>query len=138
MTSDEEKVRAVWANVRIHEQGCVKEAPNQWHGFVMVDIGNGIGHGREVMIASGTRAKRWAAAAAFTDERLEEIRQLREEIAWIKQASYAGDDSFSQSWGYDARENCTRTIRHCRASRTLDRLEAILAEKTAGIRPEAL
>ena len=132
MDANEQKVRAAWKGASVEQPWLELSGDSTYHIY--------LGDFRSVdsRVREASEAEAWAAAAAFTDERLEEIRQLREEIAWIKQASYAGDDSFSQSWGYDARENCTRTIRHCRASRTLDRLEAILAEKTAGIRPEAL
>jgi hypothetical protein len=85
MTEDEKFVREHWESVREHDQRSLREAPKDWHGFVLVTKGHG-----EEMIASGNQAERWAAAAKFTLQRLEEIRQVEEEIAEITELAEQG------------------------------------------------
>lgn len=75
----------------------------------------------------------WDAALVFTESRLEEVRQLREEIALLRQyCDWCGIIDSGYPLGHqDAKDNA-------RMNRTVSRLESILAEKTAGMRPEAL
>jgi hypothetical protein len=107
--TDEEKVRAVWANEHylvLSEISPQKFTFNwSWDGAI---------HG-----AFYNPADAWAAAWAFTGQRLEEIRQVREEIEWIE-----AESSMSSGYPYPA------------ALRILARLEAILAEKAGGMKPE--
>lgn len=68
---------------------------------------------------------RWSAAAAFTTERLEEIRQLREEIALVADWK---DGTLGMG-----RES---TIERCRWARILIRLETTLADLKRGMREQ--
>ena len=81
MSADEKFVRDNWKSAHEEAQACVKEAPTQWHGYVIVDDGS-----TEQMIASGNHDERWAAAAEFACERLEQIRQVEEEIKRCEEA----------------------------------------------------
>jgi len=72
MDENEEFVQAHWNRVWRQDQKCMREAPNQWHGYILLDTGIS-----EEMIASGTRKESWAAAATYTRDRLEEIRKAQ-------------------------------------------------------------
>jgi hypothetical protein len=96
VTDAEQKVRAVWMLAQKSKIG---------------------GH---IWLSSGTNKSYadWSAALAFTEERLEEIRQLREEIEEI-----SGDIETFEDTPSDPVYR-----------RILSRLESILAEKTAGLK----
>ena len=103
MSTAEQKVRAVWELVHRCD-GSYRGYPRD---VVLVQDRNG--HWLDF--------PSWDAALAFTEERLEEIRQLREEIAYF---NYDG-----------AMDICAVP------KRIITRLKSILAEKTAGMKPEA-
>lgn len=68
----------------------------------------------------------WSAAAAFTRERLEEIRQLEREIEVVE-----GARDVCGMW-----KGTTAYVRqHCTWSRILSRLQSALAELKKGMRP---
>jgi hypothetical protein len=114
VTDAEQKVRAVWRDV---DSACI-------YGF----------EDRCQFQHSGN----WPAALAFTEERLEEIRQLREEVRLHREGV---DYLFSIIKGR-LEAVCARLVSMqvtdvrtlCADSRTLLRLESILAEKTAGMK----
>jgi hypothetical protein len=112
--SDETFVNSIWADVGVYGYGGTTR-------YVYL--------GRAYREFSGVNeSAAWSAAAAFTRERLEAIRQLREEIA-------------EQSSAFEKRHcfehvQCIR--RRARQARILSRLESELPRLSAGIKPEAL
>ena len=113
MNQDEQFVREKWEEVREQVQACVHEAPVNQHGFVFVRCGED-----EEMIGSGTYRERWAAAAEFTRNRLEQIRQVEEEIEEIR-----GPLCRDQA--------CVRCVIH---TRILAREQAALADLRRGMK----
>jgi hypothetical protein len=79
MDANEEMVRTAWDKVWREDKGNMREQPCQWHGYILIDTGDS-----EKMIASGTRAVAWAAAAEFTRERILKIHEVEEEIGWME------------------------------------------------------
>lgn len=130
----EEYVRSVWQKVYVHEQRSVKEAPSQWHGYVIVDT-----ESSEMMISSGNLSERWCAAAEFTHQRMEEIRKLKREIAWMVQLLPTERTWQSvMDYRHPPERNQPYVEFVATGSRILQRLEAELRRLTAGIKPEAL
>jgi hypothetical protein len=70
--SDEEFVRSVWRKVHVTKQ---RNHRPYWVHSTTTYLGNG---------PFGTESEMWSAAAAFTRERLESVRQVEEEIEWIQ------------------------------------------------------
>ena len=64
MNAEEQKVRATWTHVTYREPFvCISTSGGEMHDDITV-IG-------------------WPAAAAFTDDRLEQIAEIEEEIEWL-------------------------------------------------------
>jgi len=118
--TDEEKVRRVWTPIHVAD----------WYegrGYAVQEWSVRLPSGWTSPVGDDPHDNRmWAAVAAFTESWLEQIKQLREEIAQQR-----------DEWDYylnisDVPEKAPIF------RRTIVRLESILAEKTAGIRAEAL
>jgi|ERR1700675_2507932 len=111
--TDEEKVRAVWIEVNNFGGDAIE---GSWCLAITNNEGMNFYHYH-------TESEAWSSVLAFTEQSLEEIRQLWEEIAEI------ADDLTCYAPGEETRKPYERI---------LSRLESILAEKTVGIKPEAL
>lgn len=122
---DETFVRANWKYIRVHEQATTHEVRKDWHGYVFVDAIT-----REILLGSGNRTERWVAAADFTRDRLEEIRQLRRDVSGVNRTlSNLGTLITERD------EDCASSVRAwCSAARILARLEAQLAELMKGMK----
>ena len=81
--------------------------------------------------------EQWTAAAAFTRERLEEIRQVKEEIAWLKMITPSEQTWKSCTWMTSDRA-FDYGVFGARGNRILAREQSALAELVRGIKPEAL
>ena len=114
MSAAEQKVRAVWERVFVCD-GSYRSYPS---GTILFNWAN---H-RFYDFPS------WDAALAFTEARLEEIRQLRYEISLQKLLLRVKGE-----WGLMDGDADRAAV-----ARTITRLESILADLTAGMRPEAI
>jgi len=78
--TDEEYVRSKWRNC-----ATKRDEHNRWLMFT--------NNAMYRAVFADSLEKLWAAAAEFTRERLEQIRQLEEEIAWLSDGiDVTGDD----------------------------------------------
>jgi hypothetical protein len=110
MDANEQKVRAVWDVGRVTRMADIC-ADESWHRF-----------------------DSWADAAEFTESRLEEVRQLREEIKLVQ--FLTNGEGYGQ---HGDPEEIVADVRGIHAfARVLSRLEATLADLTHGMKPEAL
>jgi hypothetical protein len=138
MTS-EEIVRAAWA--------CWIDADRYRHaatgevGFSInidpsVEDGS-IGVGREFSGNFRTEEDMWSAAAAFTYERAEQIRQKAREIDALCLNSYAGHEAFVHTIeGYSGERLVNRVRHHHQLCRILSTLQQQYAELVRGMKPE--
>jgi len=74
----------------------------------------------------------WTRMWDWTEDRLEEIRQVREEINWLKSVSYAGDPWFIETLEPN-RDQRHRVMSQCRSSRILAHEQAVLDSLTRGM-----
>ena len=110
MSTVEQKVRTVWDLVDFNDGPYA--AVVYRHDPMTIETIHGLGSGVNEDSA-------WSAALAFTEQRLEEVRQLREEITMLCGKILLEDHDIAI------------------AKRIIDRERAILAEKVTGMRPEA-
>jgi 4-hydroxy-3-methylbut-2-enyl diphosphate reductase IspH len=71
---EREYVESKWEQVHEQIQHRVREAPRDWHGYVLV-----VRDRHEELIASGNKVERWHAAFIYTQERERQIAQLEEQ-----------------------------------------------------------
>ena len=83
MTEDERIVRGAWKEVRYVDTG-----PSLWVRTHYVIIG----HPQLFAAYRNTRGEAWLAARDFTEQRLEQIRQIKQEIALLVEAQKSGVD----------------------------------------------
>jgi hypothetical protein len=129
--ANEQFVRKKWESVREQEQRSHKEAPKDWHGFVLALIDE---YGHEELLASGNHKDRWDAAAEFTRQRLEEIRRVDAEISWLKDGMWE-DGLFEAMMRAGDEEWLAREIKHhYRGARILAREQELLAALKRGLK----
>jgi len=125
-------------------------------GDAWVDTGSDSVYGG-VYIVCGDDMRRFSGygpAAAFTRERLEEIRQLRIEIEgakdefhtddadfadWLREGAYLGTELPTEEQEPADHDTVVKWVRiWCRDQRTRNRLQSALAELTEGMKQEAI
>lgn len=133
--SHEEYVRSVWKDVELHISSSARriaflKLPVLWSNSLNVGYAE-------------NEAECWQDAFEFTQNAVEEVRKLREEISLIQRD--IPDEPKILTWFYVTTENSIEddpcrdlTQRFVGYCRILQRLEAILAEKTRGMREEFL
>ena len=119
MSDAESKVRAVWERVEVEHGGhYIYLWPNEDRGCCAV-------------------WHSWESALAFTEQRLEEIRQVEEEINWLGLRLWE-DQLFAIKAAQADTEWLEREVPdHCRGKRILAAREAHIAELKRGMKAEA-
>lgn len=113
MDANEDYVRSVWRNVR--------EYADRTSCAVVILTGSDAEDVHSSDFERTTKESAWSAAAQFTRDRLEQVRQVREEIEVVRRRKHEDGKypAIAAVW-----------------SRILARLEAELTRLTAGMRPE--
>lgn len=126
MSSDEEFVRAHWEQPELTDHTiCCAEDESDAPYRVQI--------GLIVCKWAASPEGAWSAAAAYTRERLEEVRQLRREVDYMRRewqtvSVWVDVDMTDGNSDVDG----VRDLHVC--SRILSRLESILADKLRGMR----
>lgn len=118
--ADEEVVRAAWERTDLYDNRLCTWGDTMF--FVSIFPHN--------LPLSLTPDEAWAAAAEFTRDRQEEIRQLREEIKELDEWNGTWDEYLSS--GYPIRPGTI--IGMIRGFRTSARLEAVLTDLKKGMK----
>jgi len=116
--SDEEFVRQHWSSVRYQE---LRGNPS-YYSYGIVYCAAPYSKGSEWLLSGKTELKKaeaWSAARAITEHRLEEIRQVEEEIEWVRNFAATERDG---------------TLMFTRPERIINRLESILSGLRKGMR----
>ena len=128
--TDEEKVRAAWECVGIQWANIGRKRYGMAHS-------NGLGIPLQVFL---TEDEIWSAAAAFTDDRLEQIRQIERNIQWLNESF---PDLSHLDWACNVEEcdhySCNLwvpefVIGQCARNRILASQQAALAELRRGMK----
>ena len=119
MNEDERLVRKTWNSVELDS--------GRWGASVKINCERPLG-------VSSTKTDAWSAAAEFTRKRLEEIRQVEEEIKALARNSYVGYEYYYQVLE-GVRDIVPRVRHHHALSRILAREQAVLGALKKGMKP---